>query len=32
MMAMETRKKVDGDGVVFMVFMFLCHFCLIWDE
>jgi hypothetical protein len=25
MMAMETRKKGDGDVVVFMAFMFLCR-------
>ncbi len=28
MIAMETRKKNDGNVVVFMVLMFLCHFLL----
>jgi len=28
MTTMETRKKGDGDAVVFMAFMFLCHFFL----
>ncbi len=28
MMAMETRKRSDGDAVVFMALMFLCCFLL----
>jgi hypothetical protein len=28
MMAIETRKRSDGDMVVFMALMFLCHFLL----
>jgi len=28
MTAMETRKKSDGDALVFMAFMFLCLFYL----
>jgi hypothetical protein len=28
MMTMETRERIDGDVVVFMVFMFLCCFLL----
>jgi len=27
-MMMEIRKRSDGDVVVFMAFMFLCHFLL----
>jgi hypothetical protein len=27
-MMMETRKRSDGDVVVFMAFMFLCHFLI----
>ncbi len=26
--AMETRERSDGDAVVFMALMFLCHFLL----
>jgi len=29
MTMMDTRKRSDGDVVVFMAFMFLCHFVLI---
>ncbi len=28
MTTMEIRKKGDGDAVLFMAFMFLCHFLL----
>jgi hypothetical protein len=28
MMAIETRKNIDGDVVVFMALMFLCCFLL----
>jgi hypothetical protein len=28
MMAMETRKRSDGNEVVFLALMFLCHFLL----
>ncbi len=28
MIAMETRKRSDGNTVVFMALMFLCHFFL----
>jgi hypothetical protein len=28
MMVMETRKRSEGDVVVYMALMFLCHFLL----
>jgi len=28
MMTMDTRKGSEGDAVVFMALMFLCHFLL----